>query len=88
MNVQNMTSNNGNKIPNQFIIQAPDGLYFQSYRTVIAFKPLAGPLHLDRDRWDYSRTTSKYRNIFTGLTTKETERRIKSGEIVLVDLNK
>jgi hypothetical protein len=88
LNVQNMTSNNGNKIPNQFIIQAPDGLYFQSYSTVIAFKPLAGPLQLDINNWNYSNTTSKYRNIFTGLTTKETERRIKAGEILLVDLNR
>jgi hypothetical protein len=88
MNVQNMTSNNGNKVPNQFIIQAPDGLYFQSYRTVIAFKPPAGPLQLDINSWDYSRATGKYRNIFTGLSTKETEKRIKSGEIILMDLNK
>jgi hypothetical protein len=88
MNVQNMTSNNGNKIPNQFIIHAEEGLYFQSYNTVIAFKPLAGPLQLDRDKWNYSNTTSKYRNIFTGLSTKETERRIKSGEIILTELNK
>jgi hypothetical protein len=88
MNVQNMTSANGNKIPNQFILQAPDGLYFQSYSTVIAFQDMSGKLHLDRDKWDYSRTTSKYRNIFTGLSTKETERRIKSGEIILMDLNK
>jgi hypothetical protein len=88
MNVQNMTNRNGGKVENQFIIQAPDGLYFQSYSTVIAFQDMNGKLHLDRDRWDYSRTTSKYRNIFTGLTTKETEKRIKAGEIVLVDLNK
>jgi hypothetical protein len=88
MNVQNMTNRNGGKVANQFIIQAPDGLYFQSYSTVIAFQDMSGKLHLDRDRWNYSNTTSKYRNIFTGLTTKETERRIKSGEIILMNLNK
>jgi aromatic ring-opening dioxygenase LigB subunit len=88
MNVQNMTNPNGNKVPNQFIIQAPDGVYFQSYSTVIAFQNMEGKLQLDRESWNYSNKTSKYRNIFTGLTTKETEKRIKSGEIMLVNLNK
>lgn len=76
-----------NAAPNQFKIFTDDGVYFQSYSTVIAFKPFDGPLQLDRKKYDYSRTTAKYRNQFTGLTTKETEAKIKSGEIILVDLN-
>jgi len=88
MKIESMTNPNGNKIANQFTIQAENGLYFQSYNTVIAFKPIGGTLQLDKEAWNYSTTTSKYRNIFTGLTTKETEQRIKSGDIELVDLNK
>jgi len=38
--VENMTSENtGRGVPNQFIITTPDGRYFQSYQTVIAFDP-------------------------------------------------
>ena len=37
--VRSMTSNAGNDVPNQFIITTPEGRYFQSYRSTIAFKP-------------------------------------------------
>jgi len=72
---------------NQFTIDTPEGTYFQSYDTVIAFQANDGTLTLDARRWDYSVTTSKYRNQFTGLTTKETQKRIASGDIKLADLN-
>ena len=99
MKVRNMTSNNGNSVPNQFIIRDQEideyrfcGDMFQSYETCIAFKgygsiSFEGALYLDRDKWDYSRTTSKYRNQFTGLTTSETKAGIKDGSIKLVNLN-
>ena len=38
MKVQNMTSNNGNKIANQFIIYDDDIWYFQSYKSIIVMK--------------------------------------------------
>jgi len=84
--VENMTSPNGNKISNQFTIMTDQGLYFQSYDTVIALKQ-DGKVYLDHNAWNYSRTTSKYRGIFLGETTKETEAKIKSGEYELVELN-
>ncbi len=89
MKIQNMTSANGNSVPNQFIIDAPDGLYFQSYKTIIAFKPSnGGPIQLDARKWDCSPTTGKYRNQFLGETIKETRAKIKSGDYLLVNLNK
>ena len=75
------------QVKNQFLIHTESGVYFQSYNTIIAFKFSDGAIMLDRDKWDYSVTTSKYRNKFTGLTTKETKKKIESGEIQLVDLN-
>ena len=100
MIVSNMTSTNGNAVANQFLISGlaagtfhagntplPSGDAFQSYKTLIAYRTYQGKLYLDRNAWDYSRTTSKYRNMFTGLTTKETEKRIASGDIELIDLN-
>ena len=84
--VKNMTSASGNTIANQFEIITAKGRYFQSYDTIIAAY-IDGKLYLDSNSWDYSRTTSKYRNIFTGLDTKETEKLIKNGDIELVNLN-
>ena len=37
--VKNMTSGKGNEVPNQFLITTPEGIYFQSYQSTIAFKP-------------------------------------------------
>ena len=44
-------------------------------------------IELDSTYWNYSNTTSKYRRLFLGEGTKETEAKIKSGEYVLTDLN-
>lgn len=84
--VENMTSENGNKVPDQFIITTDDGRYFQSYETVIA-REKNGKIQLDRKKWDYSKTTGKYRNIFLGETRAETQKKIDSGEYELTDLN-
>ena len=87
MTVSNMTSSRGNQIPNQFIIQTNEGKYFQSYKTIIAFIDNDGNVFLDKDYWDYSRTTGKYRNIFLGEKRNDTMYSIKTGEYELKDLN-
>jgi len=97
MKVRNMQSNKGNTIANQFIIEGNDGLYFQSYNSIIAKIPYGRPIEnvvnpdmkpmLDVRYWNYSRTTSKYRSIFLGESTKETEKRIENGEYILTNLN-
>lgn len=100
MKVQNMTPRTGNAVPNQFILTGYRQFgsaknlpmctkaleIFQSYKTTIAER-CDGDISLDRDMWDYSVTTSKYRNRFTGLTTKQTKAGIKDGSIQLVNLN-
>jgi hypothetical protein len=101
MKVEQMRGRNGNAVPNQLIIQDEiDELsgncieYFQSYQTIIAKRDkfragvTSRQVWLDRDKWNYSRTTGKYRNMFLGETTAETEQKIQSGEYLLEDLNK
>ena len=92
MKVENITSNKGNKIANQFIITDDKGNeYFQSYRSTIVKKDYEGEqvkIYLDQKYWNYSNTTGKYRNIFLGETIKDTKAKIKSGEYILTDLNK
>lgn len=90
MRVENMTSSNGNKIANQFVIYSEGCTVFQSYDSVIVKRTYENGKRvviLDRDKWDYSKTTGKYRNQFLGESKKETERKIKSGEYRLEDLN-
>lgn len=77
----------GREVANQFIIETPDGIYFQSYGSIIVFSA-KGKIFLDSRYWDYSKTTGKYRNRFLGETKRETEAKIKSGEYTLTDLNK
>ena len=92
MKVQNMTSNNGNKIANQFVItDDKQNEYFQSYNSMIVKKDYESDqvkIYLDQKYWNYSNTTGKYRNIFLGETITETKKKIKSGEYILTDLNK
>ena len=86
--VQNMRGSSGREVPNQFIIFTEEGVYFQSYNSVIAFKDNQGNVFLDHATWDYSRTTGKYRNIFLRETKAETVKKIESGEYKLRELNR
>ena len=98
MKTENMTSTNGNKVANQFIITDNHNMgnkveYFQSYSSMIAkkiYNDLGADVvetFLDQKYWNYSNTTGKYRNIFLNETIKDTRKKIKSGEYKLVDLN-
>lgn len=89
----------GKPVANQYIITEKGGILgnfikretFQSYDSVIAIVTYwedKTETVLDVNDWDYSRTTSKYRNEFLGESTKETQAKIDSGEYKLEDLNK
>ena len=101
MRVTNITSNKGNKIPNQFIIHDDNNnKYFQSYNSTIVkienwgvakdigeIYGCSKKVYLDKRFWNYSTTTGKYRNIFLEESRKETEKKIKDGTYILTDLN-
>lgn len=103
MKVKNMISSRGNAIANQFVITHEEHSVFnvgddilefygcdvfQSYDSVIAIKAhCGGGVTLDRKKWDYSKTTGKYRNRFLGETKAETQNKIDSGEYDFGDLN-
>ena len=61
-------------------ITADSGRYIRSTK-------YGSQILLDKNKWDYSRTTGKYRNRFLGETKRETEKKIKFGEYLLTDLN-
>jgi len=87
-NVTNIQTTKGKPAANQFSIRTEKGLYFKSYQSKIVFIPNDGtPIQLDKETWDYSQTTGKYRNMFLGETKKETEKKIASGEYILTNLN-
>lgn len=78
--VEQMHSTAGNPVANQFIIYDDNTIYFQSYDSIIV-KKFAGKVYLDETYWNYSGTTTKYRNIFLNETTKETKRKLSQGNI-------
>jgi hypothetical protein len=87
--VYNMKSNNsGRQVPNQFlIVDANYNQYFQSYNTIIACRTNEGKIYLDKNRWDYSMTTGKYRNMFLNENKAQTQYNIDRGNYILTDLN-
>ena len=96
MIINNMKSNKGRTIPNQYVIRLDNCDVFQSYETVIAIRDYNyikyggdanTKIYLNKDYYDYSKTTSRYRNKYLGLTTKETEQKIKAKEFVLINHN-
>jgi|5_EtaG_2_1085323.scaffolds.fasta_scaffold88739_2 hypothetical protein len=97
MKVYNLENNNGNKVRNQFeIFDDCDNKFFQSYDAVIVkiencrhgdFGEITRKIYLDERYWNYSKTTSKYRNMFLNEDTKQTERKIKEGVYTLTNLN-
>ena len=72
-------------VNNQFEVYTDEGVYFQSYDNVVAFKPSNSEekIRVGVD-WDYSRTTMKYVGQFLGQNTAKTRRDIKD-EVILVD---
>jgi len=100
MKVKNITNSKGRPVVNQFILSesgnGANGNYilkevFQSYSSVIAERITwidSIDITLDKNYWDYSTTTGKYRNLFLGETKKETKEKIEKGVYKLSDLNK
>lgn len=85
--VRNLISKSGREVPNQFEIRAGGCRYFQSYNSIIVKIDNSGQVYLDSYYWNYSNTTSKYRNQFLYEDTATTKAKIKSGEYILTDLN-
>lgn len=87
MKVSNMISKSGNNVSNQFIIKTDNETIFQSYKSIIAKIDNDNNITLDSHYWDYSKTTSKYRNMFLNMSTNDIKKDIKLGNIKLDNLN-
>lgn len=77
-----------NLAKNQFVISTKNGLYLQSYETLIAFKPRCGDTPVVTSAWDYSATTLRYLKQFLGLNSyskKDITKMIQAGSIILDD---
>ena len=98
MKVQQFEGRNG-AVKNQFILteegRGANGNFikkeiFQSYASIIVERIIWSDrvnITLDINDWDYSSTTSKYRNMFLCETTAETKKKIKDGIYKLANLN-
>ena len=88
MKVSNMYSNNGNQVPNQFVIDNGNKTLFQSYKTIVAVKE-NGKVTLDSNALEYSATTLKYLKQFlnTSDSKKQLQAKIENGFYQVEDLN-
>lgn len=87
--VRQLINSNGNPNANQFVISTWNGLYFQSYDSVVAKVDNDNKLILSAD-WDYSNITRKHlytflrRNGFSHLSSRsEMLKAIKNKEVIL-----
>ena len=92
MNVENIISDRGNAIPNQFVIddEKTKRRTFQSYSSEIITLDYNNEIVYVGEDWNYSMTTGKYRNIFFRdyapkalyylKDRKELEKALKDGE--------
>ncbi len=65
MKVRNMESpRSGRAVANQYIITDGERVAFQSYASMIAEIDYSGAVITIGSDWDYSATTTKYRNAF------------------------
>lgn len=79
----------GRKVPNQFVTEIDNKVYFQSYQSLIAVIDNKEKTIILTPDWNYSNTTAKYRNEFFkayGLwnemeTTKGVQKAINDGKV-------
>lgn len=81
--VENVRSDKGNKVLNQFIIKGKDWTLLQSYDSPIVLNK-NGQIYLFKD-WDYSVTTGRYRNDFLREGKEYTLKKLKNEEYIAVD---
>ncbi len=82
--VENMTSSRGNDIPNQFELTFSNGRVFQSYNSVISIILNDSNVYYLGDDWDYSVTTSKYRNLFLNNDKKTVLEDLEEKKAILI----
>jgi hypothetical protein len=87
--VHQLISRTGRAVPNQFIITTNTGECFQSYETIIGFRPYkdGAKTSLDMSSWDYSRTTVKYLCQWLDITPAELRQAVKNNVFHLINLN-
>lgn len=73
---------------NQFKVFLSNGVAFQSYDSLIAFKNGDGKIFLS-EKWCCSKTTLKHLKLFLriDLSKKEIEKKIDNGDYILVSEN-
>lgn len=76
-----------NGVHNQYEISTSEGIFFQSYDKIIAFISKNSKIILDKNYYNYSKTTSKYLNIFLNIDNKTKNDFIKNNEVEFKNLN-
>ncbi len=80
-----MTSSQKNLVANQFIVTTEDGVYFQSYNDVVAYKDNQNIIYV-AEEFNASPTTIKYLSLFLEMDRDKVEFQIKNKIFKIVDL--
>ena len=73
---------------NQIVVSFTDGSeVFNSYGKNIVEYSKGGRIYFDKNYWDFSTTTSKWRNKYMGVDSKWVKDAIKNGIVKFKDLN-
>lgn len=87
-NLAKMLDAKGNPNKNQLLLNSKEGVYFQSYNTIIAFKGFSGEVELDYKYFNFSRTTIIYCNKFLNEKSGDILKKVQNGTYKLINLNK
>jgi len=58
--------------------------FLQSYKSVVVAR-IRGKVYLDKNTYDYSKTTSKYRNRYLNVNNAEFKENLQNGKYTIVD---
>lgn len=67
---------------NHFIIRTELGALFQSYESIVAFKPSSGDTATIGRHWNYSSATVRNLGKWLGMSGKEIKQAIKDGSLI------
>ena len=67
---------------NHMVINTEQGQYFQSYESIICFRPNNGNTITIGGHWNYGTTTKKHLCTWLNTTVKEIQQGIKDGSII------
>ena len=87
--IEPLRTTRGGVARNHYVIYTEDGKYLSSYGRIVVYIPNdpSEKTALDKNFYDFSKTTSTYRNIFLKIPSPSVRASIDKGMFLLTNLN-